>query len=503
MIKKTFKKRSIIWGSVIVAAVAALTVAGVLLFKHNALSPEQWDELYAGGTYHEGITIDGVAVGGMTMAQAKEAVQAGMQQRLSEVSVTLEHEGQQFVLTKDDFSVGDNIDDVLKEAMSVAREGSKIQKSTKIGEIKASGLAFETAFTVDVSPAKARISEIAAGIDTPATDAALEVNKNDRKNRFTYTDEKNGIQVDQQALYAAVEKQVADGSYGTVKIPYTVEEPAVTKAELTANTVLRASSYTSFKNSPYNRESRVNNIKKAVGLVNGYMIKPGADFSTNTVLGPRTYERGWEPAPAVVRGGSEDQAGGGVCQVSTTMYLAALKSDLKIVNRSGHSIKLGYVEPGLDATINTGTIDFIYRNNTDHPIYVFCWVDSSKKTVNFEIYGQPFPEEFDEIRLSSEKTETLKPDGEMLVTIDNTKSPGYKEEVVKRREGSVYKSYKHYYKDGKQVKDPVLIATTKYKAYTGEMIVGPEPTPVPESTPEPATEVTQPTDSPEVSAPAA
>ncbi len=472
--KRAYKKRRFIWGAGIFVVLAALAVLGIYLFKNNTLSPQQWEELYATGTYHDGITIDGIDVGGMTMAQAVEAVDADMQKRLDEVGVTIDYNGKQFALARDDFEISDNIEAVVKEAFCVAREGSEVEKQNKIAEIKNSGLAFYTEFTVDTEPAKPRLSQIAAGIDAPAKDAQVQINKDDRENRFTYIDEQTGLKVDQEALYAAVSQQIDSKEYGTVKVPVNVQQPAVTKAELMANMVLRASASTSFKKSPYNRESRVNNIKKAVGLINGYALAPGEEFSTNTVLGPRTYSLGWEPAPAVVRGGSEDQAGGGVCQVSTTMYTAVLKADLEIVSRRGHSIKLGYVDGGLDATIDTNNIDFIYKNNTQHTVYIFCWVEGSKKKVNFEIYGEPFPEAYDEIRLSSQLVQTLKPDGEMLVTIDNTKAPGYTEEVVKRREGYIYVSYKHYYKDGKEVGEPKKIAETKYKPYAGESIVGPK-----------------------------
>jgi len=414
-------------------------------------------------------------------------VRQNMQDRLDDICVIMDHNGQRYVLTKNDFETSDNVGNILLKAFEVAREGSWADINRQLGEIRHNGLDFITDYTVNTQPAKQRIAKIASQIDIPAQDATVQINKDDRDNRFSFTDEKSGHIVDQEALYKAVEEQVKAREYGTVKVPVVEAAAAVTKAELESSTLLRATATTSFKDSPYNRESRVNNIKKAVGLINGYVLAPGEGFSTNTVLGPRTYELGWEPAAAVVRGSSEDQAGGGVCQVSTTLYNAVLKADLEIVHRQGHSIKLGYVDGGLDATINTGTIDFIFKNNTDHDVYIFCWVNSKKQTVNFEIYGKPYGDEFDEIRLSSEKLETLQPDGEMLITLDETKEPGYEEELIKRREGYIFASYKHYFKDGEEVKEPELIDKTKYKAYAGEKIVGPPVEAVPpETTPPPA-----------------
>lgn len=473
MFKRNNRRRRVVWMVGAAAVVVVLAVVAVVFFSHTTLTAQQWQELYEQGTYHEGIRIDGIDVGGMTMLQAGQAVRQNMQDRLNAVQVTVDGNGRQYVLTKDDFETSDNIDEVLKNALTVAREGSRSDIAKQLSEIEKNGMDFMSDYTVNTTPAKQCIKQIAAAVDLPAQNATVQINNDDRDNRFTYTDEKEGYSVDQDALYDAVAELVRMREYGTVDIPLVRVSAEVTRAELEQNMVLRSTATTAFSHSPYNRESRINNIKKAVGIINGYVLAPREGFSTNTVLGPRTYELGWEPAPAVVRGGSEDQAGGGVCQVSSTMYNAVLKADLEIVYRQGHSIKLSYVDGGLDATINTGTIDFIYQNNTTHDIYIFCWVNSSKQTVTFEIYGEPFSDNFDEIRLSSEKLKSIQPDGEMLVTVDMTKEPGYEEEVIKRRVGSIYAAYKHYYKDGVEVGEAELIDKTKYKAYAGEMIVGP------------------------------
>ncbi len=487
------RKRAAI-GVLLVVMVAALAVTGIFYLQQNTFSQQEWDNLLLTGTYHKGITIDGIDMSGMTLPQARTAINSNMRARLTAVRISLEFGGQSFELTQDDFDVSNNIEDVLSQAMKAAREGSRASIQRKIDEIAKNGLEFSTDFTINTVPVKSRLAKIAAGLNQPAVDATLQVNKDDRENRFSYTDEVSGFAVDEAALYKAVEECISRHKYGTIQIPVNEVPAAVTKRSLQAGTVQYISATTSFAKSPYNRNSRVANIKKAVGIINGCVLEPGAEFSANTVLGPRTYDLGWQPAPAIVRGGSEDQAGGGVCQVSTTLYNAVLKAGLEIVSRRGHSIQLSYVNGGLDATINTGTIDFVFRNDSTENVYIFGWVDSSEKKVRFEIYRMAFPEEYDEIKLSSEKVETLHPSGEMLVTVDTTKPPGYKEVVVGRRNGAVYKTYKRFFKNGKEVGGPEFIEKTTYKAYAGEIIVGPEPVAV--ATPEPPEE---PTPSPEES----
>ncbi len=488
MTKRNIRKSMIALGILLAVLLMGLAVSGIYFLQQNTFSQQEWDNLLLTGTYHEGISIDGINVGGKTLAQARDAVKDNMRTRQNAIRVTLQYGGQTFELTREDFDVADNVDEVLEEAMRTAREGNRIELQRQLEDIAANGMDFSTDYTVGTETVKTRLGQIASELYEPAQDATIQVDKDDRDNRFTYTDEVSGVAVDEDALYAAVEEQIRLREYGTVQIPVNEVPAAVTKASLQAGTAQHITATTSFAKSPYNRESRVENIKKAVGIINGYVLAPGEEFSTNTVLGPRTYDLGWYPAPAIVRGGSEDQAGGGVCQVSTTMYNAVLKADLEIVDRRGHSIQLSYVGGGLDATINTGTIDFVYKNDTSANVYIFCWVDSSQKKVNFEIYRMAFSGDYDEIRLSSEKVETLHPDGEMLVTVDTTKAPGYKEEVVGRRNGSVYKTYKHFYKNGEEVGRSELIAKTTYKAYTGEIIVGPEPAPTTAPTAPPTTE---------------
>jgi vancomycin resistance protein YoaR len=493
---ETNKKRSTTTlGILLILLVGVLAMAGTYYLQQNTLSEQDWDNLMLTGTYHDGITIDGIDVSGMTVAQAGIALKAKMNERLDGVVVTLKYKDRFYFLTRDDFDISDNTKEVAKEAMRVAREGSRIQIQKEIAEIKKNGKRFFTDYTVNTVPVKARLAAIAAELYQPAQDATVQINKDDRKNRFKYTDEINGIKVDQGALYAAVEEQIRLRQYGTIQIPVDEVPATVTRTTLEAATAQMVPAATSFARSPYNRESRVANIKKAVGIINGYVLAPDAEFSANTVLGPRTYNLGWQPAPAIVRGGSEDQAGGGVCQVSTTLYNAVLKADLEIISRRAHSIKLSYVDGGLDATINTGTIDFVFRNNTGSNVYIFGWVDRSENKVHFEIYRTAFSDKYDEIRVTSEKLETLYPKSDMLVTVDPSKPVGYRETVQSRRNGAVYVTYKHFYKNGEEVGNPVLIAKTTYKAYAGEIVVGPEPIAeaIPKPTAKPDSAVASPT----------
>lgn len=126
---------------------------------------------------------------------------------------------------------------------------------------------------------------------------------------------------------------------------------------------------------------RSHNIRKASQSINGLVLLPGDVFSYNEVVGPRTLKEGFRRAPVIVRGELVPGDGGGVCQVSTTLYIAALQAGLQIVQRSKHAFPIGYAPPGLDATVVYGAIDLRFRNNTPSPLAIVTEAKGGRMTV--------------------------------------------------------------------------------------------------------------------------
>ena len=112
-------------------------------------------------------------------------------------------------------------------------------------------------------------------------------------------------------------------------------------------------------------DERAENLRLAAEAINGYVIEPGATFSFNEVVGDTTAERGYKEAPVLYSSGLGSSDGGGICQVSTALYIAAVKADLEIVERHPHSVPSDYAPIGLDATIVYGSRDLRIKNNTD------------------------------------------------------------------------------------------------------------------------------------------
>ena len=131
--------------------------------------------------------------------------------------------------------------------------------------------------------------------------------------------------------------------------------------------------------------NRLNNVKVAAASLHNVVIMPDGEFSYNKTLGPRTSDRGYKGAPAYVGGKTVDEVGGGICQNSSTLYLAALRANLEIVERRNHMYAVGYVPDGLDATVAYNAIDFRFRNNTGYPIRLEVTVDG--RTLLVRIHG--------------------------------------------------------------------------------------------------------------------
>ncbi|MGI6102855.1 MAG: VanW family protein, partial [Bacillota bacterium] len=128
---------------------------------------------------------------------------------------------------------------------------------------------------------------------------------------------------------------------------------------------------------PENLE-RTYNLKLSTNSINGYVLLPGEIFSFNRVVGPRTPARGYKQADVIVSGRLVPDYGGGVCQVSSTLYNAVLRADLQVIERQNHSLILNYIEPGTDATVSYGYLDFSFKNSTKSPVVLGAWVEDNR-----------------------------------------------------------------------------------------------------------------------------
>lgn len=177
------------------------------------------------------------------------------------------------------------------------------------------------------------------------------------------------------------QKIVDAAGYGeTVSIPMEYVEPEILQNEVYFRDVLGEC-----KTPHTDNENRNENLRLACASLNDKILQPGEELSYNETLGQRTKENGYKAAPAYSGTALVDSLGGGICQVSSTLYYCALLSDLEIVSRINHGFPVGYIELGMDATVSWGSPDFVFKNNSNFPIKIHAWVEDGH--VNMQILG--------------------------------------------------------------------------------------------------------------------
>lgn len=169
----------------------------------------------------------------------------------------------------------------------------------------------------------------------------------------------------------------------TMRIPLTVTPPGMTQGRL--QSLLFADVLGECSTNIGGTEYRLNNVQVAAKAMDGIILMPGEVFSYNDTLGARTTANGYLPAPAYIGGKTVDDVGGGICQNSSTLYLAVLRANLEVVERTNHMYTVGYVPDGLDATVAYNAIDFKFRNSTPHPIRIEARV--SGRTMIVKLHG--------------------------------------------------------------------------------------------------------------------
>lgn len=185
-------------------------------------------------------------------------------------------------------------------------------------------------------------------------------------------------------LEAVQEQYDALANGDTLIVPITIMQPEVLQSDLAAmlyRDVLAEADVSAASNS-----NRAENVTLASSTIGVYTMQPGDIFSYNEVVGQRTAERGYKPAPAYISGEREETTGGGICQVSSAIHYTLLLTDLEFVERQAHGMEVSYLKGGLDATVSWGTIDFKFRNNMDLPIRLEVSATGSV-SVNVKIVG--------------------------------------------------------------------------------------------------------------------
>lgn len=276
---------------------------------------------------------------------------------------------------------------------------------------------------------------------------------------------------------AAAQAQMDEAEPGTeFSIPITVTEPKISKEEMTEN--LFRDKLGSCTTSVGGTSNRKHNVGLAAQSCNGVILNPGETFSYNETLGERTAANGYRSAAAYVGGKTVLEYGGGICQVSSTLYLAVLRSNLEIVNRTNHMFYPGYIPYGMDATVSWGGPDFKFKNNTDYPIKIVATYSGGKSTCTIygtNTTGNTVKMEYKVLSTTPYKTVTQE---------DSSLAPGTSKEAQNGYTGYKVVTYRCVYDKNGNLISRNQEATSTYRSRDRIVLVGPEKQTTTPSTPE-------------------
>lgn len=418
----------------------------------------------------DGVKILGIDVGGDTKAKARQAVSAAADEIIDSALITINAAGEKYTLNAEQINLAYDIESTLQRALAYVPAESGVVDVTSAsapGEIN-------DIFTWNPTNLRMEIEEIAEEFDIKPVEAEIEPLHAPTGITFNFKEGKAGRVLDVEQTYEYISSMLSTGMYTfSMDAIYNSITPSITQADLQGGFGLRASYSTQFPTSRSDEtvQNRVFNIEKAADIVSGTVVAPGEEWSFNGHVGPRTYDTGWKGANGIADGKDYSiQAGGGICQVSTTLYNALLCADVEISYRRAHTIPSTYVDKGLDATVDSITnIDLKFKNNTGAPIYLYAFIedvpDTKYKTITFEIYGKSLPDGV-VYKTRSEIKETIRRK-DVNYTDDDTIPRGYKLVTLEARNGYVVEAYQDKYVNG-VLESSELLYTDTYKGNAEE-----------------------------------
>ena len=453
------------WAMICFLCVGVLALMGYGLFTVRAAYAPFREMVRATerNTIAYGVTVDDTDIGGLTRAEALQRLQNTGMQPEANLRITLNIDGQVWYLTNEELPFARDLDEVLDMAYAVGRQGSRDTIDSNMTPLEyryahrqyalENPIRLYTRSTYDRGRVRELAGIIEANIDREPQDAMVSAfDFNSRS--FAFTDDVQGADLDADALAGKIISALDSGDYRAV---ITMESekrlPRVTKTALMSTFTL-VSTYSTETTSSANRNT---NIDLAARAVMGTVVMPGETFSFNQATGQRTTEKGYLPAAAIAGGATVDEVGGGVCQVSSTLFNAAAMADLTILTRFPHTWPSTYVDKGRDATVNWPNLDFQFRNDKQTPVFIVSYYQNRRITV--ELYGAAL-EPGVTIELQTRTVSETPPPQEAVYEMNPQLPPGTVQEKKKARTGYEVETYKVYMRNGVEIKRELLCNST-------------------------------------------
>lgn len=395
-------------------------------------------------TITKGVFIDEVDVSGMTAMEAEEAISKFVDElRDREISIRVDENIVSVNLR--DLGYSYKLNNVIEQALELGTTGNLIKRYKDLKDIASGGINYHLEFSVDENSIREFLATKVSVFDVDPVDAKVSRSKG----KMIYTDHILGKKVDIEANVLNIVDAITNSwDRNNIVLEAYVEDvtPIYTRDVIEKCNTLLGSFSTEYADSA---EGRASNLANGARLINNALLYPGDVFSGYEYLSPFTGANGYYVAGAYSKGKVIDSVGGGACQVTTTLYNAALKAELEIVERQAHSMTISYVNLSRDAAIAGTYKDLKFMNNTDIPILIEAYTKGRK--ITFNIWGHE-TRDTDNRRIEFETrvlSETAPPKD--VVEEDPTKPITYRKVTQSAHTGYKAELYKVVYENDVEV----------------------------------------------------
>ena len=409
------------------------------------------------------IFINGVDVGKMEHDEALLMLEASFD--LCRESVLVLADEHKFEFSFADFEAKYDFSSALDQAMAFSQPDGFFSGISKKRKLKKEPLRLNAEFGWSSDIVAQKSAYIAQTVQAEHQEPSYSI----VNGRFEFTPAKVGVSADEAAIFAGIESILRRRTEGTHNVALSKIHPSLTDEHFASATQLVGTFKTPFDAS---NAARANNLSVASNFLHNQVILPGQTLSVCDTLRPRTQEFGYAEAGQIVNGMPNKGFGGGICQISSTLYMAALYAEMDIVARQAHSLMVGYMQPATDATIAQGHIDLKIKNNTEYPMLIQSTLSSHEHQIN--IFGKDARPPSRQIRFESRLVEIVPATIELVECFSlppNTKKP-----ISHAYDGAKYELYKIIYENGTAT-DEVKINTSTYRPINGITKIGTNPNP--------------------------
>lgn len=432
------------------AAIATVVIALSVLFGASLYSAYVYRHTKAWNNFiYPGVKVESVDLSGKSAEEAKNILKNKYTNEIIKKKINIKAPNKNYFVEYSKLDPKYDIDKAVNEAISYGKDKGMFAKFKLINNAKEKLIKLK--FSYNAKPIKDVISNMETEINKKAVNGSISMVSS---GKFKISGGQNGAKLNSEKLNKDIQQKISGDVDANEEVEAQVEilKPKYTQEELSKINTKISSFSTDFSTSAY---ERCTNIALATKSINGTLLMPGEEFSFNNVVGERTAAKGYLVAGVIIGNKADSGIGGGICQVSTTLYNAVLRANINATARAHHTLPSHYIGLGMDATVDYGNLDYKFKNTLQFPIYIEGYV--SNKNVYFNVYSDSSlaTKSYD---IVSKVTDTL--NFKTVYKDDPTMPAGQQQVTQNPSQGYKVDVYRNVYQNGNMISQDLLYKDT-------------------------------------------